>query len=111
MVDWSKGLAVVAALSIVAALIVSIGSFLLPADATPDNNVIAYLDDIGFQAFYFFGFLTGACSLLLFTNATSPKQDPKALQMNLALFSTTRGYTIGALSVCLITLILYIWLW
>ena len=111
MVNWSKGLAVVAALSIVAALIVSIGSFLLPADATPDNNVIAYLDDIGFQAFYFFGFLTGACSLLLFSNATSPKQDPKALQMNLALFSTTRGYTIGALSVCLITLILYIWLW
>lgn len=111
MVNWSKGLAVVAALSIVAALIVSIGSFLLPADATPDNNVIAYLDDIGFQAFYFFGFLTGACSLLLFSNATSPKQDPKALQMNLALFSTTRGYTIGAISVCLITLILYIWLW
>lgn len=111
MVNWSKGLAVVAALSIVAALIVSIGSFLLPADATPDNNIIAYLDDIGFQAFYFFGFLTGACSLLLFSNATSPKQDPKALQMNLALFSTTRGYTIGALSVCLITLILYIWLW
>lgn len=111
MLDWSKGLCVVAVLSVVAALIVSIGTLLLPDAATPDNNIIAYLNDIGFQAFYFFGFLTGACAMLLFSNATSPKQDPKALPMNLALFSTTRGYTIGAIVVCTITLLLYIMMW
>jgi len=111
MLNWSKGLCVVAILSIVAALIVSIGTIILPETATPDNNIIAYLNDIGFQAFYFFGFLSGACAMLLFSNATSPKQDPKALPMNLALFSTTRGYTIGAIAVCTITLLLYILMW
>lgn len=108
---WSFILGGVAAVSIVAALIVSIGHLLLPEDATPENNVIAYLNDIGFQAFYFFGFLTGACAIFLFTNANSPKQDPRALGINLVLFSTTRGYTYCAIIVCAISLICYALLW
>ncbi|MBO4430963.1 MAG: sodium/solute symporter [Bacteroidaceae bacterium] len=108
---WSFILGGVAAMSIVAALIVSIGHLLLPEDATPENNVIAYLNDIGFQAFYFFGFLTGACAIFLFTNANSPKQDPRALGINLVLFSTTRGYTYCAIIVCAISLICYALLW
>lgn len=111
LLKWSKALTVVAVLSILAALTVSIGSLLLPEGATPDNNVIAYLNDIGFQAFFFFGFLTGACAMFLFSDSRSPKQDPKALPINLALFSTTRGYTIGAITVCVISIILYILLW
>ena len=55
---WSYILGGVAVVSIISALIVSISDLLLPENATPENNVIAYLNDIGFQAFYFFGFLT-----------------------------------------------------
>ena len=108
---WSYILGGVAVVSIISALIVSISDLLLPENATPENNVIAYLNDIGFQAFYFFGFLTGACAIFLFTNANSPKQDPRSIPINLALFSTTRGYTYCAIIVCTISLILYILLW
>lgn len=108
---WSYILGGFAIVCIIAAAIVSIGYLLLPADATPENDVIAYLNDIGFQAFYFFGFLVGGCAIFLYTNANSPKQDPKALPINLALFSTTRGYTYGTIFVYTISLILYIILW
>ena len=111
MVRWAKILGIVAALSIFSALVVTIGGIFLPAGATPDNNVFAYLNDIGFEAFYFFGVLTGTCAVFLFSNANSPKQDPKALPINLALFSTTRGYTWGTITVCIITLLFYILMW
>ena len=108
---WSYILGGISIVSIIAATIVCIGYLLLPENATPENNAIAYLNDIGFQAFYFFGALTGTCAIFLFTNANSPKQDPKALPINLALFATTRGYTYGAIVVCAVSLILYVILW
>ena len=111
MTKWSHVFGMVSILSILAATVVTIGVILLPAEATPDNSTIAYLNDIGFQAFFFFGFLSGSCALLLFSNAVSTKQDPKALPINLALFSTTKGYTYGAITICLITLLLYIVMW
>ena len=111
MRKWSYILGVIAVVLIIAATIVCVGYLLLPAEATPENNLIAYLNDIGFQAFFFFGCLVGACAILLFTNAKSPKEDTKALSINLALFSTTRGYTYGAIIVCAISLITYIVLW
>ena len=111
MTKWSHVFGMVSILSILAATVVTIGAILLPAEATPDNSTIAYLNDIGFQAFFFFGFLSGACALLLFSDAVSTKQDPKALPINLALFSTTKGYTYGAITICLITLLLYIVMW
>ncbi len=111
MKRWGYIMGGVAIASIVAATIVSCSMLLLPSDATPENNILAYLNDIGFQAFYFFGFLAGACALLCLSNARSPYQDPKALTINIALFSTTRGYTYGALSVCIVSLIIYIILW
>ena len=111
MTKWSHVFGMVSILSILAATVVTIGAILLPAEATPDNSTIAYLNDIGFQAFFFFGFLSGSCALLLFSNAVSTKQDPKALPINLALFSTTKGYTYGAITICLITLLLYIVMW
>lgn len=111
MKRWGYIMGGVAIASVVAATIVSCSMLLLPSDATPENNILAYLNDIGFQAFYFFGFLAGACALLCLSNARSPYQDPKALPINIALFSTTRGYTYGALSVCIVSLIIYIILW
>lgn len=111
MKRWGYIMGGVAIASVVAATIVSCSMLLLPSDTTPEDNVFAYLNDIGFQAFYFFGFLAGACALLCLSNARSPYQDPKALTINIALFSTTRGYTYGALSVCIVSLIIYIILW
>ena len=111
MKRWGYIMGGVAIASVVAATIVSCSMLLLPSDATPENNILAYLNDIGFQAFYSFGFLAGACALLCLSNARSPYQDPKALTINIALFSTTRGYTYGALSVCIVSLIIYIILW
>ena len=105
MKRWGYIMGGVAIASVVAATIVSCSMLLLPSDATPENNILAYLNDIGFQAFYF------ACALLCLSNARSPYQDPKALTINIALFSTTRGYTYGALSVCIVSLIIYIILW
>ena len=98
-------------MSIVTATIVSVGYVLLPSGATPENDIIAYLNDIGFQAFFFFGFMTGGCAIFLHTNANSPKEDPKALSINLALFSTTKGYTYATLFICLTSLLLYVLLW
>ena len=111
MKRWGYIMGGVAIASVVAATIVCCSMLLLPSDTTPEDNVFAYLNDIGFQAFYFFGFLAGACALLCLSNARSPYQDPKALTINIALFSTTRGYTYGALSVCIVSLIIYIILW
>ena len=111
MKRWGYIMGGVAIASVVAATIVCCSMLLLPSDTTPEDNVFAYLNDIGFQAFYFFGFLAGACALLCLSNARSPYQDSKALPINIALFSTTRGYTYGALSVCIVSLIIYIILW
>ena len=108
---WSYILGGVAIVSIVTATIVSVGYVLLPSGATPENDIIAYLNDIGFQAFFFFGFMTGGCAIFLHTNANSPKEDPKALSINLALFSTTKGYTYATLFICLPSLLLYVLLW
>lgn len=108
---WSYILGGVAIVSIVTATIVSVGYVLLPSGATPENDIIAYLNDIGFQAFFFFGFMTGGCAIFLHTNANSPKEDPKALSINLALFSTTKGYTYATLFICLTSLLLYVLLW
>ncbi len=77
----------------------------------PDNNMIDYLNDIGFQAFIFFGVLVGCNGVWLWSNAHSDKQDPKALPIDLKLFQTDKGYTYGALGIAVITMILYVLLW
>lgn len=108
---WSYILGAIAVASLMAATYVTMGTVLQSLDATPDNNFIAYLNDIGFQAFYFFAFLTGICSLCLALNARQTTKDPKALPINLTLFSTPRSYAIGSIIICAITLTLYIYLW
>ena len=111
MSRWGYILGIVSITSIILAAFVSFGYRLLPPEATPENNFIAYFHDIGFQAFYPFGFLTGACALATLSNAKSPYQDSKALPINLTLFSSSRGYTYGAIAICIISLSLYIIFW
>ena len=111
MMKWGRILGGLGIFFILAAAVVTIGGTMLPEDANPDNNVIAYLNDIGFQAFYFFGVLVGSSAVFLISNSKDTKKDPKALPIDLTLFETTRGYTYGAIGICVITMILYAALW
>ena len=110
MLLWAKVLGGLGILFIVVALIVvGIGS--THAVKNPDSNLIDYLNDIGFQAFIFFGVLVGCNAVWLWSNAKDKVQDAKALPINLGLFSTTRGYTYGTIGIAAITFLLYAILW
>jgi len=110
MMLWAKVLGCLGILFIVVAfIVVGIGSTHAVKD--PDNNFIDYLNDIGFQAFIFFGVLVGCNAVWLWSNAKDKVQDAKALPINLNLFSTTRGYTYGTIGIAAITFLLYAILW
>lgn len=111
MLKWARILGGAGIFFIVAAAVVVIWGALLPSGATPENNFIAYLNDIGFQAFFFFGALVGSQAVWLYSNSKSQKMDPKSLPVDLSLFHTTKGYGIGALAICVIVGILYVVLW
>ena len=103
MLKWSKILGGAGAVMIIAAIIVvAMGN---------STEVTTYLNDIGFQAFIFFGVLVGCNAVWLYSNSKDKKADPKALPVDLSLFSTTRVYTYGTIGICVITMILYILLW
>ena len=103
MIMWAKIIGCIGAFFVLAGLIVSLMG--------TSTAWTAYLNDIGFQAFIFFGVLVGCNAVWLYSNSIDTKKDPKALPINLNLFATTRGYTWGTLGICLITAILYICLW
>lgn len=111
MTKWAKILGGAGAFFVLIAAVVVIWGACLPATATPENNIIAYLNDIGFQAFFFFGVLVGCQAIWLDGNSTETKADPKALPIDLSLFHTSKGYGIGALAICVIVGFLYIVLW
>jgi SSS family solute:Na+ symporter len=100
---WAKVLGSAGLIMIVAALII-----ILMGDST---SVTAYLNDIGVQAFIFFGVLVGCNAVWLHSNAIDRKRDEKALPINLSLFATTRGYTYGTIGIAVITILLYAVLW
>jgi len=103
MLKWSKIIGCVGAFFIIAALVVvAFGT---------STSWSAYLNDIGFQAFIFFGVLVGCNAVWLYSNSIDTVKDPKALPINLSLFATTRGYTWGSFGICAITALLYICLW
>lgn len=110
MMLWARILGTAGIVMIVAAAIVTVAHLMNPT-ANPDENFMAYLNDIGFQAFFFFGVLVGQCAIWLSSNANDTCRDPKALPINLKLFSTTRGYTYGSIGICAIVFILYALLW
>ena len=103
MLNWAKilgGAGIV--MILVAIIVVAMGN---------TTELTTYLNDIGFQAFIFFGVLVGCNAVWLYSNSKDKKADPKALPIDLSLFATTRGYTYGTIGICVITMILYILLW
>ena len=110
MKRWAGILGCAGIIMIIAAAIVTIAHVMNP-DADPDSNFMAYLNDIGFQAFFFFGVLVGQCAIWLKSNSDDNCRAPKALPINLKLFSTTRGYTYGTIGICAIVFALYALLW
>ena len=110
MLLWAKVLGFAGVLMIIAAAVVTILGVINPG-GNPDTSVIAYLNDIGFQAFFFFGVLTGSSAVWLYSNSKDSVQDVKALPINLKLFATNREYTLGTCGIVLITFLLYALLW
>lgn len=106
MMKWAKILGASGIIMIIAAAIVTIGG-----SACPDNCTFAYLNDIGFQAFYFFGVLVGCSAIWLYSDANDKLENVKALPINLSLFHTNRGYTWGTIGILVIVALLYIALW
>lgn len=106
MMKWAKILGAAGLAMIVSAAVVTIGGIV-----SPDNTTFAYLNDIGFQAFYFFGVLVGCSAIWLYSDSNDKLEDVKALPVNLALFRTTRGYTWGTVGILVIVAALYIALW
>lgn len=111
MIKWARILGGAGLFFILAATVVTAWGALLPETATPDNNFIAYLNDIGFEAFFFFGTLVGAQAVWLYSNTFDKEKDPKALPIDLSLFHTSKGYNWGALAICIIVAALYVILW
>ncbi len=110
MLLWAKVLGRLGIFFIVMALVV-MGLGAMNPDADPETNFIAYLNDIGFQAFIFFGVLVGQSAIWLKSNSLDKVKDVKALPVRLDLFATTRGFTMGTIGILVITAILYIALW
>ena len=111
MMKWARILGGAGVFFIILAAVVVIWGACLPETATPENSVIAYLNDIGFQAFFFFGVLVGCNAVWLWSDANDKKMDVKALAIDLKLFRTSKAYAWGAIGIGLLTLILYITLW
>lgn len=111
MMKWAKILGGSGLFFIVVAAVVVIWGSCLPETATPENSVIAYLNDIGFQAFFFLGVLVGCNAVWLWSDANDKKMDVKAIAPDLGLFHTSKAYAWGALAIGLITLVMYITLW
>lgn len=75
------------------------------------NEWVIYLENIGFEAFFFFGSLIFSISLFLFSNANSQFEDKKAVPFELALFKTDKGFALGAFGICALVTLIYIFLW
>lgn len=106
MLKWGK-ITLAAALTFIIAA--TVHKILLVSGST--NEVVVYLENIGFEAFFFFGSLIFSVSLFLFSNAKDPYKDPKAVPFELGLFKTDRGFAIGSFGICLLVTLIYILLW
>lgn len=111
MVKWARRMGFAGLFFVVLALVVIVWGALLPDSATPENNFVAYLNDIGFQAFIFFGVLVGGQAIWLYSDARDKKADPKALPVDLKLFHTSKSYNVWAAVICAVVAALYIILW
>ena len=106
MLKWARFTLFFALLFILSA---AIHKILLVAGNT--NEWVIYLENIGFEAFFFFGSIILSVSLFLFSNANDIYKDEKAVPFDLSLFKTDRGFALGALGICLLVTLIYIFLW
>ena len=111
MNKWAKILGGAGVFFIFIAAVVTIWGACLPATATPETSFIAYLNDIGFQAFFFFGVLVGCNAIWLWSDANDKKIDPKGHSLDLKLFETSKTYAWGTLAIVVIIVVLYAALW
>ena len=111
MLKWSHILGFSGIISILAAAVVSIVCLFRDGEITPEESIFAYLNDIGFEAFYFFGAMLLTCAIFLNSNALHTQQNPKAVPINLALFKTDRIYLYGSIFIIAIVTALYVMLW
>ncbi len=111
MLKWAKILGGIGAFMILAAAVVAIWGACLPEGTNPDTNLIAYLNDIGFQAFFFFGVLVGGQAIWLYSDVSDRKQDPKALPVDLSYFDTGKGYGWWCVVICALVALIYVVLW
>ena len=106
MLKWARFTLFFALLFILSA---ALHKILLLSGST--NEWVIYLENIGFEAFFFFGSLIFSISLFLFSNANDIYKDEKAVPFDLALFKTDKGFALGALGICLLVTLIYIFLW
>ena len=106
MMKWSKITGIAALICFLAA---AIQKTLYLCGST--NEIIIYLDNIGFEAFFCTTALLSTVSLLLYSNSKDAVKDPKAVDVDLTLFKTDKGFALGALGICLILAFLYIVFW
>ncbi len=111
MLKWSHILGFSGIISVLAAAVVSIVCLFRDGEITPEESIFAYLNDIGFEAFYFFGAMLLTCAIFLNSNALHTQQNPKAVPINLALFKTDRIYLYGSIFIIAIVTALYVMLW
>ena len=111
MNKWAKILGGAGVFFIFIAAVDTIWGACLPATATPETSFIAYLNDIGFQAFFFFGVLVGCNAVWLWSDANDKKIDPKGHSLDLKLFETSKTYAWGTLAITIIIIVLYAALW
>lgn len=72
---------------------------------------IEAMRNLGFEAVFFLGTFFLALWLYLRSNALSPVQDKKTVPIDLSLFQSDRGFTIGSILVLVVLVVLYITLW
>ncbi len=72
---------------------------------------LATLQFYGFEAIFFLAAMLIVLGIYLKSNAKDKVQDPKAVEIDLSLFRTDRGFNIGAICIIVILAVLYIALW
>ncbi|MFA5328214.1 MAG: sodium/sugar symporter [Prolixibacteraceae bacterium] len=112
MLKWGRIFAVIAVIVLILAAVQKIMYTSGDQSATTGlMGFIVYLDNIGFEAFFFFSALLGSSALFLISNAKDTVKDKKALAVDLSLFKTNRGFSIGTFFICLILVLLYSIFW
>src|SRR5574344_749618 len=106
MLKWARFTFVIALTCLVSAAIQKIMYV-----SGSSNATVLYLENIGFEALFFFGALISSISLFLYSNSKDVVKDPKSLVINLELFKTNKGFAIGAIGICAIYTILYVMFW